>query len=608
MLSSIQNLPWICNRLARAAQPVIGVGLCLLAISGSWAAAQVTNSAVPQGNPSAQSVDRPLAEDSASVPKARVELISDVAWEYSPYQVVVWLVDDGSEVFRRLGERIRHRILRDAQLDEFNGWQVHCARPNVIWNSRLGCNWDIELADLTKPLSEDAALQTTDKLIVLRLGRSSDGYLVQSRELDLATKQWSGLTNFPVAEIDLIPARAYSAMKKSFMPLTRIERVSNETVYVRTRASALSRRLETDVGGNISEVPNSDSPLWVRDSDILLPVLRREARENRSALAEPVAWTLLSIEERLGSTLKCFTHTAQLAPLAGRSGSTIKKFALVVRPDAKPTTLFITAQESKNAAPISGLEVYYCRPEDIQKKDDQKKGAPNNDYRLLGKTDWKGAITIAPTEDGSIRYIIVRNGAVAFKKPLLPGLNPSLTAAVPSDRARVFAEGVLFGLRGEIIELAALRATTKMRIEIALEKKQFEKADKILNKEYLTIVSFRQLAIRMAEIKERLMSRKDADLRQRGRIERMFKELETAIAQNLQSKKKSSDNENDSIGGEKEQESDDDLIRRVMNKDSTPRAAPAAVNPTNGSEGVVPPNKPQPDPTTTPAAESQEFD
>lgn len=521
-------------------------------------------------------------------PKIRPELNSETAWEYSPYNVVVWLVDDGSHIFQRLQPRIAQRITRDASLEDFNGWRVQCVQPNVVWNSRLGGNWETDLAEFAQPLCDDPSLRNADKLIVVRIRQTRDGFSLQVRELDLPTKYFGSVTEFAVAEADLIPARAYWGVKKSFAPLARIERVADEFAYVRTRAGALSRRLEIDSAGNISEVTNFDSPVWVRDNDILLPVIRREGRDNRAASAEPVEWTLLSIHERMGSTLKCMTHTAGFAPLAGRSGSMIKKYALVVRPDPNPTTLYITAQDSKNQATISGLEVYHLRPEEIKSKD----------LHLIGKTDWKGSITIPPAEDGSIRYIIVRNGAMMVKKPMLPGLFSTMTAAVPSDRARVFAEGVINGLRGEIIEWAALEATTKARIDIALEKKQFDKAAKIYNDEYLKLKTVRQITLRLTNVRERLISRKDADSRQRDRIEQMFASIDDSINRilTLRAERKKASNEVE-------------LETRVLNKISTPTASnPTGENPAADPEQALDPNKPQPVPPTNPSPESQEFD
>lgn len=570
-MTSLSPFQFNPRRALRLAMPTFAI-----VVAAAWSGV-FSSAAMPSGRDSAHA--RQQREESAAdpIPKLPEDPAANVAWEYEPYRVEVWLIDDGAQVFRELENRIQKRVQRDARLDEFNGWRVRCARAAGHWRVPLESAWDADLDRLAKPLSEDAALARIDKLIVVRLSKSRDGFGVQARELDMATRQWSTPLSLSAAEVDLIPAQTFAAVRRSFMPLTRIERVANETAYVRTRASALSRRLQNDESGTPIEVPNLDSPIWVRDNDILLPVLRRDAREDRSFVADPIDWTFLTIEERQGSTLKCLTHTAHLAPLAGRSGALIKKYALVVRPDPKPTKLLITAQDSKTLAPISGLEVYVCRPEEVKDKN----------YHLLGKTDWKGTISIPPADDGSIRYLILKNGQLAVKRPVLPGLAPTLTTSVPSDRARIFAEGVIYGLRGEIIDWAALRATTQSRIEIALEKKEFDKASRIYNDEFLKLRSIRQLTLRLSEVKDRLLSRRDADARQRARIDAMFTSLEQSIGDIERARKK------------REQDSKEtDLATRVLNKisDATTPEADSESPPEEPTESV-PENRDPPEPS-----------
>ncbi len=520
-----------------------------------------------------------------SFPSAVDAIEKETSWEYDPYRVLVWLVDDGSNILRGIGDRIDHRIERDALLEDYSGWTVKCERPDVIWNSRIESNWRSGLSSLTKTLAVDNALREQEKLIVIRLAKSPDGFTVESQSLDVPTRQWSAITKLSAAELDRVPAQAFAAMRQSFMPLVRIERVANETVYVRTRATELSRRMEVDEAGNWHEVPNDKSPIWLRDSDIFVPVIRRETRENRAASVEPITFTFLMIQERLGSTLKCFTHTAYPAPLSGRSGAQIKKLAIVVRPDRKSTLVSITAQEFKTPTPITGLDVYHIRPDEL--------GIGTENYHLLGKTDWKGTITVPPADDSGIRYIIIRNGQLATKRPILPGLFETQTVAIPSDRARIFAEGVVESLRGQVIDLAVRRAALRHRIEIALQKEQFAKAEKLLNEEYLKLPSMRELNIRLAQAKERLMSRKDADLNQRRRIERMFDGLETGISQSLVDKHVTL------------------LTQHVLNKISTPIEYPSDKDPlVEGvtQESPISPNKTgEQAPPQTPATE-QQFD
>lgn len=574
-----------------------------LAVLLVCAAAKVS---LGQADDAAADTQAQSTENQTRVPKQTRphDANSAVAWEYAPYRVKVWIVDDDSFVLRSWQSRIEARVVRDAILDEYNSWKVECERAQPAWRSRIRLEWDNGLDALSLLLVHDESLAGYDKLIAIRVGQSASGYAIDGRELDLSTRQWSRLTELSASELELVPERVYAAVRSSFMPITRIERVANEVVYVRTRATALSRKLQANEAGQLQETPNLESPIRVSDKDVLMPVVRREARDSDEFTADIVPWTYLTIDEQQGSTLKCMTHTSQFAPLSGRSGSSIKKFALVVRPHPRPTSLTVTAQESKTHAPISGLEIYHCRAEELS----------NKDYKLMGKTDWRGEILVEPEPDGAIRYVIIRNGQLATKRPILPGHYDSLTTAVPSDRARVFAEGVLAALRNEIVELAALRATVKHRVQVALEKQEFERAKKIYDEEYLKIKSHRQVVLRLTDVRERLLNRRDADQRQRQRIDSMFKAMEATLAQ-IQGQNR----EGKSI------EDDVSLESRVLNKISTPPELPDIIEqPIPEGEQPLPPNKPveqepppqapadenpaQPQATQTPANDSQEFD
>ena len=247
----------------------------------------------------------------------------------------------------------------------------------------------------------------------------------------------------------------------------------------------------TDAAGNLVEAPVEGSPVWTQTSDVMLPVIRRNDRDNNFASVEIADLTFLTIESQEDSVLKCFMHTAQCAPLSGRSGSRTQKFALVVRPRGVETRLTILSSDPKNPAPLSGLGIYSRKPGALELPERERKEQEKLTEVAIGKTDWKGSIRIPPAPDGSVRLVYVKNGKHELKMiPVMPGLFPRIQAAIPDDKARVYAEGVANGWKNRILDFVARRAILEARMNLALENKDFERARKIHDNDYKRLKAY----------------------------------------------------------------------------------------------------------------------
>jgi hypothetical protein len=230
-------------------------------------------------------------------------------------------------------------------------------------------------------------------------------------------------------------------------------------------------------------------------------------------------------------------HTAQWAPLSGRTGSRTQKFALVVRPRGVDTSLTILSNDPKNPAPLSGLAIYSRKPGNLELPEKERREEEKATEVQLGKTDWRGSIRIPPAEDGSVRLIYVKNGKQELKMiPVMPGLFATIEAAIVDDKARVYAEGVANGWKNRILDFVARRAILETRIKMALEEENFERARKIYDDDYRSLKDYENsFDYLLKESKRQLLSRRDANERQRERINGMFTALETVIAKSVKS-------------------------------------------------------------------------
>ncbi len=249
--------------------------------------------------------------------------------------------------------------------------------------------------------------------------------------------------------------------------------------------------------------------MWVKPTDIMLPVIRRNDREDKFQSVEIADLTFLTIDSQTESVLKCRMYTAQWAPLSGRTGSHTQKFALVVRPKGSETQLSLISNDPKNPAPMSGLTIESRTPGDPDVDDNTRKEQEKKSAVLLGKTDWKGTIDIRPTKDRSVRLIYVKNGKQELKMiPVMPGLFDSITAAVVDDKARVLAEGIANGWKNRILDYVAQRAILKAHINMAMDKDDFAKARKIYEDEYNKLDTLGDLTLRLMQTKEQLLAPK----------------------------------------------------------------------------------------------------
>jgi hypothetical protein len=428
-------------------------------------------------------------------------------WLYSPYRIRVWLAMDGSpELTERLADRIAATMTDRSLTVAKAAWDVRtvpCPRP---------LRWDV----VTRPqdVTVDQVVQVAgprmridDKLVLLSVRAQPSGYRVTARELDTHTRTWQPMIQRETHQLQRIPETAFAAVVDAFTPLMQIENVRGREVSLRIRAGGL--------------IMQADNPSALRSTDVLLPVLRRNDRLGEPLLDGilPAPWTFLTIQELEGYSLVAQAHSGQYSILGVRASARVQRYALVARPLQQETDLRLISR-SEPQIPLAGYEVY-------------SKDPLTDETVLLGSTDWRGILQVRRGER-PLQVLYVRNGGQLLARlPMVPGLEPMLTAEIRNDDRRLEAEGFVKGLQSTIMDLVARRQLTITRFRRHLEAKEFDQARALLE-EFGKLPSRSDLARDLLQQRPRFASSQLRDRQEQARIDKMFTDTQQLLTRFLE--------------------------------------------------------------------------
>jgi hypothetical protein len=382
------------------------------------------------------------------------------AWEYSPYEVRIWLAaPPQSQLPPALRDRVLAELNRRADLVFAAAWS---ARAEPAPSSVAGALADRLEVPFDELKTAAADVFNSDKLIVVRpqwqsaAGGQAGGWQVAARELDVRSRQWSEIVTRTAAGGDALPLAAWDAVSAVFTPLARIESVDGAQIKARLRAGGL--------------ILDPASPALAEQGMVLRPITRRNDRTGQPAAKggiQPLPWTLLTIEDRDDALLSCKLHSGFRSSIPARGGARVERLALLVRPQFPATKLALKSR-STEPRPLSGYEVFL-------------KKADGGESPLLGVTDWQGEIEL-PRRDGSLQVLVVRNGSQLLARlPLVPGQQAVLEAPLIDDDGRLQAEGAVAALESMALDLAARREIVAARFRTRLKEQKFEEAQQLLD-------------------------------------------------------------------------------------------------------------------------------
>ncbi|MDG1512492.1 MAG: hypothetical protein P8L78_17740 [Mariniblastus sp.] len=468
------------------------------------------------------------------------------AWEYRPYQVAVWFCLDGSPLLDAIYNNIAKDVTRRSELLDPSGWDLTTGRAPTRWRNRfidsLGNPEEFEA------LESVPALLPYDKLMVVCLEEAHGIVDVRVREFDIQTQLWGPLVVREVIQRNELGRYVMDAISVAFMPLAKIDRVQEIEVKnsdgkivkkdevimqirgvkscIRATLQPKTRNQDDEAVAEIDDVafewkaaPIVGSPIYIRDDDRFLPVIRLTDRKGELVKLQPIEFTYLTSERKDGADLRASIESNRRAPLSQRKSKRSQKLALVIRPPERSTRLFLVSDD-KDRTPMEGFEVWARSPE-----------APVEDKILLGKTDWRGSIEIPPDSEG-LRLILIKRGERGLRRlPIMPGLYDSVESTLPNDETRLYAQGVVRGLENEILSMVIQRTVFEADAKKGIEDKNMDFIKKSLN--HLEDLSISEMLEELTDQELKLKAR-TSNGSELAYITRRFGSLRTILNERLQ--------------------------------------------------------------------------
>ena len=293
-----------------------------------------------------------------------------------------------------------------------------------------------------------------DKVLLVAVTPAPGGLTVAARDFDVRTRTLSPAVVRPVWQPGVLGDAVLDALVTAFAPLGQIDRWEKDVVFIRAKASAL---------------PLGDRRLAMfREGDVLRPIVRYNDREGRFRRAAAAQWSFCVVEKVSPEEIKCRVHTGMRGEVVSRGRGRVEPLVLRVVPLGGSTLLAIQSR-TEPKRPLAGYDIYSYPP-------GQKTAVTR-----VGRTDRQGQLLIPPA-DAPLRVLLVRSGnEVLARLPMVPGLEPRLTAEISNDDQRLAAEGFITGLQEELVDVFARRKILMMRIRAAIEAKQFDRASELFD-------------------------------------------------------------------------------------------------------------------------------
>lgn len=374
------------------------------------------------------------------------------AWEYSPYEVKIWLICDPAVIPGALQTEIARSLAQRGESVHGAAWSVEVSSPPTELRSLAGLQGD----KLSLEAIEDQSPETlsVDKLILVSIAPDDGAFTARVRELDCRTRQWSSTFERTAADRAGIALAAWDAVMRAFTPIARIESVDGRNVVAQLRAAGL--------------VTDPDSPLLVRAEDVLRPVIRRNDRIGKLARdgIQTPDWTLLRVTRADQTKLQCQLVSGFRSPIPTKGGQRTDRLALLVRP-AWPQTRLVIQSRTRPARPLGGYDIY-------------RRGIGEEEPQFLGSTAADGSFVL-PATDGRLQPLLVRSGTQLLARlPIVPGQAPELVANVIDDDGRLQAEGFVLAFQSRVMDLVARRELLAATFRKQLEAGELDAAQDIL--------------------------------------------------------------------------------------------------------------------------------
>jgi hypothetical protein len=424
-------------------------------------------------------------------------------WQVSPYQIqVLTSFDYDNELTTILENEFRTNLL--LRIESVVGAPWNLTIDSATLEQRR--EYFRSLDDVTVEQAAKVAGKF-DKIMFLALSAKNGQFSATVREFDVRSQQLGPSTTRVAWQLGKLRDAAADAIFAAFSPLADIESVEmkNRTTVLHLKASAL---------------PTRDPALAViQPGMIFRPYIRLNDRDGKVRRVTPVAWTFLAVDSATTERLECRIESGMSTPLNVKRRPRMEQIALAIHPSPTPSVLSLQSR-TEPKVPLPGYEVY-----------EYDKGSKDA-ATPLGRTNWQGQISIAPTNK-VLRFLVVKNGGELLARlPFVPGLDPFVTAEIANDDYRLQAEGFIVGLQEQLIDLFAQREMLRRGAIKRLEEGDIDVAKEFYD-ELSRLPTQRTFSMKLMEEKKKLDTR---DPVVQGKIDKLFKETQKNVDKFLDDK------------------------------------------------------------------------
>ncbi len=396
-------------------------------------------------------------------------------WELRPYRIQVLVgVASRPELAARWPAALAARLTERILALQGAAWDATVAPAPPALQQAMAASLAGVTADALPKDSLDA-----DKVMLVQVSAvaAGGGYQVAAREFDTATGLWSAVVVRPVRQLSKLPDLALAAIFQAFAPLARVSAVDGHRVVLRLRASALK--------------PHDPELAPVRPGAVFRLAARKVAGQDAAKPAVAIPWTFCTVEEVAEEELRGRLETGLRDPLPERWETAIEVLALGVVPPRQATVLTLNST-SQPPQPLAGYDIY-ASP------------AAAEEPVLLGRTDRRGSLRVAPAGDQLLQILLVKHGEQRLARlPMVAGLEPQLTLSVSDDDGLIELEGLFAGLRDAAVDLAVRREVLLSRLKARIAAGRLDEAKPLL-KELRGLPGAQDLlTLRASELKKNL--------------------------------------------------------------------------------------------------------
>ncbi len=426
----------------------------------------------------------------------------------------------GQSIWELTPYRVQLHVTVDPVLNSEGRFQQRLASRLVDrCDSVVGATWNVEIIeskDTTRrnhkkwftvppyePVTEfvpEGSDERFDKLFIIDVKKAPLGYGIACREFDARTRTWSPTIHATATQAARLVETTFEAMLAAFAPLAKIENAEKKTATLRLRGGALPHP--------------DDSWSLVQPGDLFRPLMRFNQRDGTPRKVLPIEWTYLMVETIDASIAQCHIYSGLRSPLSARTRGRIDRLALLIRPRDGATNLQLVTRGNRDD-PLEGYEVY-AHP------------AQSKTTTLLGQSDANGNVVVTSSDTQALRILLVKHGGDFLARlPLMPGLVTTAVAEISNDDERLQVVGVITGMQETLVDLVVRREMQMLQLRDAIEKRDFERADKVVGRLHGVRLDEDQFRVRLRQRRQAIVS--DDPYVQR-RIDKMFGDTSKLMA------------------------------------------------------------------------------